>query len=74
MGRRKNFCDWCIDEDEIMVDTPGSCHYISINRRPISHSILISSGAIHEQTEEYVELITEIEWNYCPVCGAKIHE
>ena len=72
MARKRLGCDWCSDEEDVYTDAYNSCHSVSVTKRPFTHALLITSGAINERSEEYEELMLEIEFNYCPVCGAKI--
>lgn len=72
MGRRPTGCEWCRDEDDVFADAYNSCHSVSVTKRPFEHMLLITSGAINERSEEYEELMIRLDFNFCPVCGAKI--
>ena len=74
MGRRSTGCDFCRNEEDAYADAYNSCHSITITKRPFTNALLITSGAINERSEEYEELMIRLEYNYCPVCGAKIYD
>lgn len=70
---RKKFCDWCLEEDEVYMEDDSKLHYMSITRQPFARRIMFYSAANLDE-ENYNELAMEIEYNYCPVCGAKIYD